>query len=125
MSNETYTDYEPVSISTAADGWRAAYIHPPAQDDGSGWSADPLIAWAVYEVTIRPVQGSSARERKQGRAIHGVIFGDYPQCPEEVSNFWRYLKPGESDPSPAEVSEEQDRRWPPRTFIAGVGEVGL
>jgi hypothetical protein len=125
MSNETYTDYQPVSLSPAADGWRAAYIDNPEDDAlGVGWSADPLIAWAVYEVTVRPVEGSTARERKLGREIHGVVFGDYPQCPEEMSNFWRYLKPGEPDPSPAEVSAEQARRWPPGIHIPGIGHVG-
>ena len=33
-----------------------------------------------------------------------------PQCAEEASNFWRYLRPDEPDPSPAEVAAEQARR---------------
>ena len=29
-----------------------------------------------------------------------------PECAEEASNFWRYLRPDEPDPSPAEVAAE-------------------
>ncbi|MBO0808961.1 MAG: hypothetical protein J2P32_11760 [Actinobacteria bacterium] len=105
----TYTEYEPVSISPAEPGWRAVYIHDPAESD-PGWSADPLIAWGVFEVTTRPAEGSSARVDRQGRQILGVIFDDYAQCPEEVSNFWRYLRPGAPDPTSAEVAAEQQRR---------------
>ena len=32
-----------------------------------------------------------------------------PQCAEEASNFWRYLRPDELDPSPTEVAAEQAR----------------
>jgi hypothetical protein len=124
MTSETYKTYEPISISPA-DGWRAAYIHEP-REGGAGWSAEPLIAWAVYEVTTRPIKGSTAHERSEGRQILGVVFGEgYAQCPEETSNFWRYLAPGNPDPSPAEIKAEQAERWPERgVYIPGVGRVG-
>jgi hypothetical protein len=32
------------------------------------------------------------------------------QCAEEAVNFWRYLRPDEPDPSPAEVRAEQKAR---------------
>jgi hypothetical protein len=120
---ETDTTYEPVSISPAADGWRAAYIHDP--DEGAGWSAEPLIAWAVYEVTTNPVQGSTALEQSHGRQILGVIFAEgYAQCAQEASSFWYYLAPGDPDPSRAQVVAEQAERWPPGIDIPGVGRVG-
>lgn len=124
MSTETYTTYEPVSLSPAANGWRAAYIHDP-DERGPGWSAEPLIAWAVWEVITRPREGSTTRPRSEGRRILGVVFADsYAQCAEEISNFWRYLAPGDADPSPAEVAAEQHRHWPPGVDIPGVGRVG-
>jgi hypothetical protein len=105
VNAQTYTNYEPVSLSPAP-GWRAAYIHSPG--DGGGWSGEPLIAWGVFEVTERPCRGSTAPEQHHGREIYGVVFGD--GCPgpaEEVSNFWRYIPPGEPDPTAEEVAARQ------------------
>lgn len=108
MDRRTYTTYEPVSLTAAPPGWRAAYIHPP--DEGEpGWSADPLIAWAVWEVTERPVQGSTAPEKARGREIHGVIYDGWVQAVPETANFWKYLAPGDPDPSPGEVAAGQER----------------
>ena len=109
MNRQTYRTYEPVSLSTAAPGWRAAYILDP--DEGEpGWHAEPLIAWAVYKVTTRPFKGSAALEQSEGRQIHGVVFNGWAHAPEEADDFWRYLQPGDPDPSPDEVATEQARR---------------
>src|SRR6266487_3769092 len=68
INRRTYRTFEPVSLGTAAPGWRAIYIHEPSEGE-PGWSANPLIAWAIYQVTTRPVKGSAARERSEGRQI--------------------------------------------------------
>ena len=110
-NRRTYRTFEPASLGTAAPGWRAIYIHEPSEGE-PGWSANPLIAWAIYQVTTRPIKGSVARERNEGRQILGVVLdeGTWAMCPEEAVNFWRYLGPDEPDPSPAEVQAEQTRR---------------
>ena len=111
VNRRTYKTFEPVSLSTAAPGWRAIYIHEPSEGD-LGWSANPLIAWVVYEVTTRPVKGSIATERSEGRHILGAVLDGnaWVMCPEEAANFWRYLGPDDPDPTTEEVEAEQTRQ---------------
>ena len=99
MNRATYRTYEPVSLAPA-DGWRAVYMLGSG-DGESGWHANALVAWGVFEVTERPTSGSTASERRVGREIHGVILDGWappgrpgpvtpessPMCVPEVANF--------------------------------------
>lgn len=103
----TYLDYEALSLCPAPAGWRALYILGP-DEDGQGFLSEPLVALAVYEVTSRPVKGSLAPERPQGREIHGVVdCGGYFGAPEETANFWEYRGPDQPDPTADEVAAER------------------
>ncbi len=104
-----YMHYEPLSM-IPADGWRAAYIQP-AEDGGPGWSSEPLIAWAVYEVTERSEKNDiETGARSMPREIAGAVWGGYMMNPEEISNFWFYMAPGSPDPSPEDVAQQQKVR---------------
>lgn len=111
-NGETYLVHQPEAIMPAT-GWRAAYIHEPGED-GPGWSAAPLVAFAICHVTREPCAGSTAARGDEGRVIHGYINmdprGSYIDCAEELSNFWCYLAPGD-EPTDADVAGERKTRY--------------
>lgn len=94
-----------------ADGWRVVYIHEP-DEDGPGWSGTPLAGWGIFEVTEHPVKGEVGVPVERDREIHGVVATSEGEvyCTAEMANLWRYLAPGEPDPTPEEVAAEQARR---------------
>jgi hypothetical protein len=87
-------------------GWRAIYLNDPGDDPE--FSTQPLVAFAVYEVTSYPVVGNSAPERSLGREILGVVdCGGYLGPPETFSNFWELRGPDQPDPTAEEVAEKR------------------
>jgi hypothetical protein len=113
MDNDdrTYEDHMPIALCAAPAGYRVTYVEP---DDGDpGWLSQPVHAFGVCEITLRPVQGSSARPRLKGREIHALVdHGGYLACAEEAGNFWQHLPPEAGDPTPDAVAREQERqRW--------------
>ena len=77
-------------------------------DSPGGFCTEPLVAWGVFEVTVKPCMGSRARERADGRRIFGVVYesGLGLQPADDCGNFWKYLPPGAPDRTPAEAAAE-------------------
>jgi hypothetical protein len=120
MSDDWYDEYEPVS-GWPADGWRAVYIHEPDADGNPGWSADPLIGWAVCRISQRRIGYSDSTH--EGGAVCGFVSaGSYTERAGEAQNFWFYLPPGQPDPTPEEVVAELAKREKTRELLAGNGQ---
>jgi hypothetical protein len=122
-NNKTWTEYSPISMRPAATGWSAVYVNDTPDDGGPAWTEEPVIAWAVYQVTIRPVHGSVAPEGDAGRQILGVVNLDGSLgAPENTGDFWRYRGPGQPEPTQDEIDRElafrsnlaRRRSWPCR-----------
>lgn len=104
--SETYIDHDPESL-TPAPGWRAVYL----LDDPPGWSAEPLVCFAICHITTKPCTGPSRVVDELGREVHGYVYADdYIACAEDVGNYWRYLAPGEPDPTDDQVQAARSRR---------------
>jgi hypothetical protein len=86
----------PVSVS-AAPGWRAVYF----SDEPPGWSAVPLVGWAVFQIQPGGEGPLGCRTCGTYTEIHGLIRSydeiDAAICEDE---FWYYLAPGEPEPTP-------------------------
>jgi hypothetical protein len=106
-----YVDYEVVSVGMIADGWHAVYVNrPPLTEGQPAFWEEPLIGFALYEVTRRPYP-TGEPARKLPREIHGVVdCGGYFGPPHELGNFWFYRSPRQPLPTNVELAEELARR---------------
>jgi hypothetical protein len=100
-----------------AGGWRAVYL---VYDDDSGipqsWESHPLVAWALCEPwrwhpdtgKVLP-QDDGSPERN---SVHGLVVldGHWVDVATTVPGFWRYMAPGDVDPTPDAFAAEKQRR---------------
>jgi hypothetical protein len=111
VNDDSYEARNPLSICPAP-GWRAVYLDSE-DSEGPGWSDEPLVGWGVFHVTSYGAAEWPGTDEgtDQGNEIHGVVLdGTSAEVPDDVINFWRYLGPGQPDPTPDEVAEERARR---------------
>lgn len=87
--------WEPVSLCPAAPGWRAVYD----SDTEPFWISDPVPLWGIYRQ-----YNFYDRSETGDSDIFGVVpDGSYFERASEAANFWKYLGPGEPDPTPDEA----------------------
>jgi hypothetical protein len=81
----------------AQPGWQALFLGSDG-DSAPGWTAEPVIAWGIFQVT----DVSDGRTRVS-REIIGVAVLEAPEPVTAVRNFWFYLAPGAPEPTPQET----------------------
>jgi hypothetical protein len=107
--------WNPIQLAPAA-GWRAVYyVYDDDPDVPLSWESCPLVAWALCaSVRWHPGTGRALppdRDSPEKNAVHGVIVieGQWVDVVTMAAGFWRYLAPGEADPTPEEFAAEQAR----------------
>jgi hypothetical protein len=106
-TNDVSTDFEPISISSAGDGWRALYV----DDNGIVQAVLPLAGWAVWRIqTIDDETGDvlDTITKLAGTVLDG---GGFPACALGLEDLqlWRYLPPGDPDPVVGELVPEREQ----------------
>ena len=110
------TTYNPVQLVPAA-GWRAVYlVYGDDPDVPETWESHPLVSWALCEaVRWHPDTGKMLppnRDSPQRNSIHGLVVldGSWVDVASAVPGFWRYMAPGDVDPTPDAFATERRRR---------------
>jgi hypothetical protein len=93
--------FDVISLIPAEPGWQAAFL---GYDDGQGdaWTAEPLIAWGIYQVTAH--EGGRTHVTRE---VIGVAVLEGPEPVTSVANFWFYLAPGAPEPTTEEIEIAQ------------------
>jgi hypothetical protein len=113
---DTNTTYNPVQL-VPAGGWRALYLlYGDDPEVPEAWESHPLLSWALCEaVRWHPETGKvlpQDRDSPEKNSVHGLVVldGSWVDVATAVPGFWRYMAPGDVDPTPDAFAAEQRRR---------------